>query len=305
MKYLFLLILFINNPLYPYSPIKISYQVISNQDTVIIHSSIKSLIFISEFDTIKVSDFGYDDKDYIINVKVIDSETDSLLQIVSDTGDYWEPSLKFIDINLDGYLDMEFYVSYSNLVPIYSFWIYDSAKSLFIYSDEYSVLNDYSIDIEKREIESFAQSTGGRGGYTEKYKIVDGHLSLFETESSNYYDYERQEVINGVLKTVALEKEDWAKDDEGNHLSIIEIYKLVNDSLLSTEKNWLTAIGMPYPDDISDNDIYNCGPWGGCLKYLRKEVYSYDIESNGYIIKDTTRYQVINNKWEIVKAFNK
>ena len=51
--------------------------------------------------------------------------------------------------------------------------------------------------------------------------------------------------------------------------------------------------------------IYNCGPWGGCLKYLRKEVYSYDIKAGDYAIKDTLRFEVINNKWEKVKIFKK
>ncbi len=213
--------------------------------------------------------------------------------------------IEYVDINSDGCKDIDIHTGGYNLVPTHSFWLFNKLNNRFYYSPEFSQLNEFSIVFGKKEIESYSQSTGGRGGSSEKYKIENGSLSLMETEYSNYYDYERQEVINGVLRTVELEKEEWIKDDEDNHMSVIKIYNLVNDSLLLTERNWLTGVNMPYSSDIYDNEIYNCGPWGGCLKYLRKEVYSYDIKAGDYAIKDTLRFEVINNKWEKVKIFKK
>lgn len=53
--------------------------------------------------------------------KVFDLSSNSLIQIIYDTLDYCIPPLKFVDINLDNYLDVEISDGHTNLVPNYSF----------------------------------------------------------------------------------------------------------------------------------------------------------------------------------------
>jgi hypothetical protein len=103
-----------------------------------------------------------------------------------------------------------------------------------------------------------------------------------------------------VLRTDSLVETDWV-----HSTAVLDTYTLVNDSLLLTEKSWLTGVAAPYPADIEENHLYNCGSWGGCMKYLKKEIYFYGNRNKSYTIKDTLRYQVINNKWQKIKTFNK
>jgi len=276
-------------------------------DTVRIEDSPESKIFIFKVDTSEMVT-KYGPNDLITHIEITDFNNNSFVQVINDTSERhsFAGGVVYIDINLDGQVDLDIDLGIFNLTPAHSFWLFDNSINKFYYSPEFSQLNDYSIDSSKKEIESHSQSTGGRGGYSEKYKIEKGGLSLIETKHSNFYNYEHQKVINGVLKTVELQKEEWLEDEMSKHLSLIETYKLVNDSLLLTEKSWLTGVDPRYQKDIEVNEnIYNCGPWGGCLKYLRKEVYSYDTNKVSYAIKDTTRYQVINYKWEKVDVFTK
>lgn len=273
-------------------------QEVINKDTVVISNKIDSLLFISECDTIKNSIYNY--CNYIFEAKVFDLSSNSLIQIIYDTLDYCIPPLKFVDINFDNYLDVEISDGHTNLVSNYSFWIYDSIKSCFIHSEEFSSLNDYTVDYENQIIESYAQFMGGRGGLMEKYRIRDGHLSLIESEYSNRNNFEHKETINGVLRTTQLTEEDWIEDDEGNSIIVINCYSFIHDSLLLTEINWLTNVNENISEDMYSSDIYNCGPWGECLKYLRQEVYSYDTNYN---VIETKKYLVINDQWEEVNSF--
>ena len=223
-------------------------------DTLRLCDSTESNLFILNINTNEIN--TQEGADLVTNIEIHNFLDDSLIQKFSDTSNsgIMSGEIEYVDINSDGCKDIDIHTGGYNLVPTHSFWLFNKLNNRFYYSPEFSQLNEFSIVFGKKEIESYSQSTGGRGGSSEKYKIENGSLSLMETEYSNYYDYERQEVINGVLRTVELEKEEWIKDDEDNHMSVIKIYNLVNDSLLLTERNWLTGVNMPYSSDIYDND---------------------------------------------------
>ena len=271
-------------------------------DTVKICELSKSITFIFKIDTSKIS-LNYYDGYIITTIDIFNMSNGLSAQTIVDTSEmhFGFGGVEYVDVNLDGYLDLDIDLGSFNLTPFHSFWLYDQLKNEFYHSPEFSQLNDYSIDVDEKEIESYSPSTGGRGGYSDKYKIKNGNLFLMKTEYSNYYDYQRQEIVNNVLRTDSLVKTDWVS----SVTSVFETYSLLNDSLLLTEKSWLTGVKSPYPDDIYENEIYNCGPWGGCMIYLWKEIYIYGNKKKSYTITDTLRYQVINNKWKKVKTFNK
>jgi hypothetical protein len=251
-------------------------------------------------------DLEHDFRDRITQIELYDYSTNKLIQIIKDTSEsYSFPDwVTYIDINLDGYLDIDIPLGYFNLVPFHSFWLYDNTRNLFFHSEEFSQLNDYYIDQEEKIISSHAQSTGGRGAEVEKYKIENGNLTLIETSYSNYYDYEKKALVNGDLITVELIEEDYSETNETDieDAIILNYYKLLYDTLLLVEKEWLIDIDIKKEkNNVWSSDIYNCGPWGGCLKYLRREVYSYHLNQDGQLVKEILKYRVVNNKWEKLK----
>ena len=272
-------------------------------DTIKITNDPESMILIIKVDTFKIKwESGF--RDMINHIEVYDYSNKELIQTINDSSESYSfaGGVDYVDINLDGYLDIDILLGISNLTPFHSFWLFDKLNNKFYSSPDFSQLNEYDIDVDKKEIDSYSQSTGGRGGYSEKFKIENGNLFLIEKEYSNYFDYERQEIINGVLRTVELIEEEWLTDDDkGNGTSIINTYKLFYDSLLLTEKSWMTDLNG---EDASkyNSDTYYCGPWGECIKYLRKEVYSYNI-NDGRLTQEILKYQVINNKWTKVEDF--
>jgi hypothetical protein len=270
-------------------------------DTIRVSNFPDSKIFLIKVDTTEITS-KYNLRYLIAHIEITDLNKDSLIQTISDTSEmnYAAGGVEYVDINLDGYLDLDLNLGLINLIPLHSFYLYNQFKDEYYYSPDFSQLNDYEIDVDKKEIESYSQSTGGRGGYRAKYKIKNDNLFLIEDENSNYYDYEHQKVINNVLRTDSLVETDWV-----HSTAVLDTYTLVNDSLLLTEKSWLTGVAAPYPADIEENHLYNCGSWGGCMKYLKKEIYFYGNRNKSYTIKDTLRYQVINNKWQKIKTFNK
>jgi hypothetical protein len=274
-------------------------------DTVRVANIPASMIFIIKIDT-SMLDHKYSfGSDLITHIELYEYINNLLVQTINDTSESnsFAGGVNYVDINLDGYLDLDIDLGVSNLTPFHSFWLYDQLKNKFYHSPEFSQLNDYSIDFDKKEIDSYSQSTGGRGGYNEKYKVGNGKLYLIGTEYSNFYDYEKKELVNGVLKVVSKEEPEDIKDKNGNYIKLIKTYNLVNDSLLLTKKSWLVdAEG----EDLNkyDSDTYYCSPWGECLKYLRKEIYSYD-KNDGQLSTKILKYQVFNNKWKKVKDFKR
>lgn len=282
---------------------QIVYQGKIKQDTISISSKINPLIFIQECEVSK-SPSGFEQQ--ILNIKVIDFVSDSLIQLIKDSSAFCYPSIDNVDINLDGYLDIDIEGDHSGLSSSHVFWIYDSTKSIFVYSEEFSELYDYSIDHESHLIESYVHFLGGRGFSMKKYKILDGHLSIIESEYSEKNNYEHKEIINGVLRTTRLDEEKWEVDDEGNSLIVIDRYDLIHDSLMLTKRSWLTYFEGKITEDVYNmSDIYECGPWGECLKYLRSEEYTYAFIDNNFVITNIRKYQVINDNFEEVKHFIK
>jgi len=271
----------------------------SQVDTVIISESPESKTFIIKAVNSEIESEYYDNK-LLTNISIYNFPNGLLVQTIHDTSESFFSGgwIKYVDINFDRYLDIDIELGYHNLIPFHSFWIFNPKENEFFYSREFSQLNDYYVYVEEKIINSSQQSLGGRGGYLEKYKIENDSLILIETSSLDYYDYERSELVDGELKTVELTSQEWVTDSNDNQLIVLNQYKLIDDSLLIVKKNWLIEFKDKINRSIHSEDIYECGYLGYCLKYLKKEVYFYEKDKNGTLIKFTKKYQVINNKWE-------
>lgn len=272
-------------------------------DTINIGSPTYNLTFVFRTDISHVESVR-NERNLFIKMDVYNYSDNTLLQTFIDTIDYRTGAgeVEFCDINLDGYKDIDINSGIHNLSPSHSFWLYDSTKNKFYHSEEYSHLMDYSIDEGNKEIESYDQFTGARGGYTEYYKVLNGHLFLFATDYSNLFDFEKKEIVHGVLRTVASNYTYNVIDPNDQQITVFEYYTLIDDSLLLKQKSWLSEV-TDIDENMSKNGIYEVGGLREYLKYIRKEIYTYNIDSIKSL-KNIDRYQVINNKWIKVKNFN-
>jgi hypothetical protein len=170
------------------SPIITSSQsdiYITQIDTIKIHESHKPLIFFTMIDTIGR-------KYFITKIEVYDPRKETLLQIIEDTSSYnFDGGLvSYFDINFDGYNDIEIDCGVNNLIPIYSFWLYDKKKKRYVYSSDFSQLHRYHIDKDNKEISSVAQSLGGSGGYS----------CLYRVKMANYLKFWITTLIGKIMK---------------------------------------------------------------------------------------------------------
>ncbi len=279
---------------------KIEY---SQVDTVKICNSPQPKTFISKVITSEIkSEY---DTELITDINIYNLSNETFLQSIRDTSIFnsFGGEVDYLDINLDGYLDIDINLGYFNLVPSHSFWLFNSKDNKFYYSRDFSQLNDYSVDAEKKIIKSGEQSLSGSGGYSKKYKIENDSLILIETSYSDYYNSGKSELVNGELKTVERTSQEWETDRNNNQLIVLNKYKLIEDSLLIIEKNWLIEFKEKIEHSVYYDDIYDCSYLGYCLKYVKKEVYSYEKNKNGELIKNTEKYQVINDEWVKVDEF--
>jgi hypothetical protein len=275
----------------------------SQIDTVKICDMPQSKTFIFKVVTSEInSEYN---KELITDIYIYNLPNETFLQIIKDTStlNFSGGEVDYVDINIDGYLDIDINLGYYNLIASHTFWLFDPKDNKFYYSGEFSRLNDYYVDVDEKIIESNELSLGGSGGYSQKFKVENDSLILIETSFGNYYEYEKTKLINGMLKTVEKVEEGWETDSNDNQLIVLSHYKLIEDTLLIIEKEWLTELNEKITNDTSSDDIYDCGPWGWCLKYLKKEIYSYKKNESVKLIKNTEKYQVLNDEWVKVVEF--
>jgi hypothetical protein len=278
-------------------------------DTIKVCNSPKTITFIFKIDSYVIETKDLDQ--YIVTrIEIYNFKNSKPFQMINDTTAfmYGADWVKYEDLNFDGFLDFDLPIGYQNLTQLHKFWIYDKKKEQYSFSPEFSVLQDYTIDKEKKEIETHSQATGGKGYSSERYKFINGRLKLIGSEYLNDYNFERKEIVNGTLKTVESVEEDGDRvliNGDTVSVFVLNNYKFKYDSLLLIEKDWFYGDENKDSVNSKNEDIYNCEAIGNyCIKYLRKEIYSYSLDENGSLVQETKKYKVINNKWELVKDFN-
>lgn len=217
-------------------------------------------------------------------------KTGRVVQVLDNFADI--EGLGLTDINIDGYLDLRVEGHPMNLSPTFEFWTFSQQKAEFEMNPAFSGLNDYSIDVEKRQIRSSSQETGGRGGETTVYEVIDEGLNPIEYTSENRLDFEHQQLVSGMLQTVGLRSFLEESDDMGT----LSTYHRKGDSLCLVEKVWI-HIGVEPTQLEMANKVADCEPWG-CYVFLKKEKYEYELVDGIQQIKRTLRYKVENSKWQ-------
>ena len=139
----------------------------------------------------------------------------SLFQSIVDTATRQiSPCVEFVDINLDGVLDIRIHDNtYMSLDEVYHFWIFNKKKHLFVYSLEFSELSgDLYVDSLKRTITQICRTHMSPPCEDKTtYSLVTHHLKVIEHIWDEYHldnagrsmiKTYTQRLVKGKLRTV-------------------------------------------------------------------------------------------------------
>lgn len=264
-------------------------------DTIKISKSSQDFIFSTITDTV-------DSYTLVTRIEIYDQTKNVLVQTINDTCvcGLTGGNVSYIDINFDGYIDIEIFHGMNNLIPYLSFWLYDKYLERYFYSEEFSELNMYYVDYENKEITSVAQATGGRGGYSCNYgvkngrliKIVDNYID-WDDHVSNIYSN------NEIAQTIRWKKDEFNYDGE---VIVFEKYAINDKSEILIEKSWRIDKGKYLISDDGSGVIVKEID-GVYYQMLKKEVYSYEEIGVDTLLRKTRKYEAIGNKLKEVTEF--
>lgn len=123
-------------------------------------------------------------------IRIIDKKSGKIHQVIHP--DFFESTiddasaLNFIDVNFDGYPDIQTPVSHMGSVNyIRNYYVYNPQSHLFEFDTQLSDLSQIEIDEKNKQIKSF--SRGGAGMYqSQMYQYIDGKLTLKEETNFDY-----------------------------------------------------------------------------------------------------------------------
>ena len=269
-----------------------------NVDTLI--SSSTSFIILSSFDTVKTAIEGGFIDDYVTTLSIYNSHSDSLLQTIKDTSQEFSfPQIKYVDINLDSFSDIELMYQNDRLTQYSYFWIFDTVSNRFVNTPEFG-LNDYSIDKKNKIIESSIFCLGCFCSTFSKYKVIGNNLIQIEEEgcyknSEGNIESYKKGLVDNVLIIVKLDSILFI-----DSLIVIKSYNIFNDSLLVSEIYWLENKEVKLTNN-SNEEIFYESEFIDLKKAIKKVLYKYKINSNGNLITNIDSYKVDNNKWVKIK----
>lgn len=274
-------------------------------DTVLVHNSLSEYIFLSTIDTI---DLDNNIKEYVLKVSIRNLETNNYIQELIDTSRYdWDISgISYFDINLDDFIDLEIrYHNRSRGNDDNSFWLYDSTQNLFIYSRDFSQLDEYEIINRNDKIIRVYESmyVGIICQTTYIYEIDGTQLILLEQAGCDEFRYEgfydnyvyyKKKLINGKMRYVELDSLLHVKD-----MFIDKYYSFYQDTLVIKEVYWTNDNRANFTDS-SNPEVYYTRARFGEVKLLKKDIYNYSVSSDGKLQVVIDKYIVENE--ELIKV---
>jgi len=102
--------------------------------------------------------------------------------------DYGDPPcdhcelLEFADLNFDGYLDLLVLTGFGTGGKSYDVWLFNKKTIAFQKSNDLSQLQNYSINIQEKEIES-SSPRGASEGSKYYYKVNNGKIGMYKEVS--------------------------------------------------------------------------------------------------------------------------
>lgn len=235
-----------------------------------------------------------------MKIEILNINDSVPLQVIQDSV-YGIEDYSFFDINFDGLLDIQVNkpstISGVNFPS--DFWFYDSSSNKFLKSEEFSGLNNVTVDENKKEIQCEWNWAGRQVSHSTTFKVVEGHLKVIEEDEYERGNKEHKILVNDSLitdfQTIIVE----GKDETGNW-----VIKETNKELVYGEleiirilkKNNYNEVA-PTIEQINSGIVFE--DFSGRYIIIREDLFSYrkDVD-NKRIVQIKTR-KVVDNKWEI------
>ena len=212
--------------------------------------------------------------------------------------------MDFVDIDFDGYLDLQVNgLGLNTINSTSSFWLFNPQTGLFEESQEFSSFDELSIDKDKREITSWSASVGyDKSSQSSTYKVVDHHLVLVAEERSYEDEHERQELLNGEMTVVSRSGTRSIRDSVGKStgadLVIVTSEEWLFDSLRVVSEIRERRYFGQESDSLQRKLIELQTEWG-TFRLEQKTTFEYSRTSDGAISVDETVQKVINGDWAL------
>jgi hypothetical protein len=218
------------------------------------------------------------------------------LQTIADSG-LSIHKYELVDLNRDGYRDLKIEGDWYNLLCPSYVWLFDPDSSRFEYCEVLSGTDQLEVD-ENGVYSTWAQSTGGRGGYGEKFILEKGRKRVIESEDQNFFDYEKKALVNGQLVVVAQGIMDGALIDQTIKVTskqfLFDSLRIVSERVLHPTEESSELAGLDPAALISE-------PFGQFV--LRSETtFSYEPKSDGKLQVRKTVRRLVGKKLVTVSS---
>jgi hypothetical protein len=269
-------------------------------DTVAIKEGIRPLILElvlkATRDSIEESEFAEPTGTLIVR----DCLTGRILQRLDSLG--CARPLCLLDINLDGYRDLQIQDDPGNAVSrAFSFRLFDSLTSQFVYAPDFEGLGEYVVDSTARTLSENHVSPGGKENDESVSRIDRNTLVPLQRSSSNWLEEKKEEYVGGRWHLQEQQVSSETIDSIYGHVTILRKYKRVRDSLMLEEELVMKPIpGMPTAIQFR-NHVADCWPWGQSYLFLQKTLFHPQGHENGRKSARCRLFVVIHNEWICAK----
>lgn len=170
-------------------------------------------------------------------------------------------SFDFIDVNFDGYLDLELRCD-DFRVPLSTLWLFNPRSRLFETSEDFQGLPAVEIDSATKTISTSWWGNTPRCDYeSARYVVVNGHLRQISAEKQSYGGSYHEALVNDTLRIVESMDREFVKDSLGRSLTIQVYEELVDDQLVPVRQATLRHIDRTSPEYFEGMDEDCDGPY--------------------------------------------
>ena len=295
--YFILIFLFAVNMVFPQSDVH-NHLELTETDTITVNPELPQYV---------VKIYTKDENHWDTTVKIYVVGDTALVQSFDPNECCLNIDDSLIDINFDGYNDLQITGSWHNTIyTASSFWLFNPESKKFEESEEFSEFDEIEVNKENRTITSYAASAGNdKNGWSQTYKVVNNHLVLITEDKSYRYDREKKELQGDSMVTIYKTYEEGKYDSLGyeingillHNLSIINTENLIYGKLRPIKKVWQWYYDGSEPGKFGKRLVQEM--WAMDYVYVfEKEIrYEYSKDENENIYVQEIVGDIINGEW--------
>jgi hypothetical protein len=224
------------------------------------------------------------------------------------SSDFYFTDLNFVDINFDGYIDLQLKGSEGMGMesPRSYFWLFNPQSGLFEESEEYSDFDDLDIDTVEHQITSTASSAGNNKWVESKvFNVIDHHIDLVEQEESHEYSTEKKILINDSMTVISRSSAKTIHDSlsfvpgdvQQADLVVVTYEDTALGQLRTVKKVYQRYYSGPVSRDLDKKEIEIQTEWG-TFRIEKEITYNYMIDESNVLSVDEAERRVEDGQWQ-------